>query len=845
MISLTDGMAIPPSLVPNPTGAGPSDGAGTRVTTGCLPCRPWRTPPRTAGSRTRGSCGARRAFLRDLPFDDCLHACFVRSDVAHGRLRGVDTGAACAAPGVVAVLTAADLDLPPFRPFAAVPERFARPPLATDRVRFVGEPIALVVAASPAQAADAAELVAVDVDPLPAVVDADAALAPGAPALHEGEGGNIVIHYDKGRLDDLFDGAGLVVEGRFPNQRLASAPMEPSAIVVRPEGPGPGSATGGRLDVWATCQGVHVARTELAEGLDLPEDAIRVRAAAVGGGFGGRHSVAVEFVVVAAAARHLGRPLRWDETRTENLLTMVHGRAQCHELAMGFDDDGHIVGLRVRNLADCGAYPHFGPLMPFMSRKLACGPYRVPRVDYEWLAFATNTNPIGPYRGAGQPEVTNGLERLLDRAAPRLGLDPVELRHRNLLRPEELPYATVTGLTYDSGDYPGALRRAAQLVDEPGVRAEQRARRARADHRELGIGFACYVSATDGRTEFGAVDVDPADGKVTVRCGTLSHGQSHATTIGGLVAERLGLEAGQLRYLDADTDAVPRGQGTGGSRSAQMAGSAAAQAAGEVLERARALAADRLEADPADVVLMAAGDGRPAGLGVAGVPTSVLSWRDLAREAGPAGLGAEVDLRLDGASFSSGTHASIVEVDTETGGVRVLRHVAVDDCGNVLNPMVVAGQQHGGSAAGIGQALFEAVVYDDDGTPRATNLADYLLPSSAELPSFVTDTLGIPTPISPNGAKGIGENGAIAAPTSVQNAVVDALAARGVDHLDLPITPESVWRALVAVSTDDAHAGCPDRCPNRCPVGPPQSVSPAQTGQRPGVAKWRSEASKP
>ena len=760
-------------------------------------------------------------FLRDLPVEEgCLHAAFVRSTVAHGRLLAVEVAAARRRPGVVAVLTARDLDLSPFRPFAAVPERFGRPPLALDRVRFVGEPVALVVADTAAHAVDAVEEVLIDVDPLPAVVGADAALAPDAPHLFPaaspggatdadtdgdtdgaagGDGStddNVVIHYDRGRIADLFDAAAVVVEGRFPNQRLASAPLEPNACMVRP--------AGDRLDVWTTCQGVQVARHELAEALGLEEAAVRVRAAAVGGGFGGRHSIPVELVVVAAAARHLGRTLRWEETRTENLLTMVHGRAQCHELAVGFDDDGRIVGLRVRNLADCGAYPHFGPVMPFISRKLACGPYRIPRVDYEWLAYATTTNPIGPYRGAGQPEVTNGLERIMDLAAVRLGLDPVELRRRNLLAADELPHTTPTGLTYDSGDYPRALARACELVDYEGVRAEQVARRTAGGHLVLGVGVACYVSSTDGRTEFGAVDVDPDDGRLTVRCGTLSHGQSHATTIAGLVADRLGVDAADVRYVDADTDLVPRGEGTGGSRSAQMAGSAALGAATAVLDAARPLAAARLEADPADIVVMAASSGRPAGLGVAGVPSSVVGWADLARAAGSDGLGAELDLRLDGTAYSSGTHVSVVEVDTETGSVQLLRHVAVDDCGTVLNPMVVAGQQHGGIAAGVGQALFEDVHYDALGTPRATSFADYLLASAAELPSFTTETLGIPTPVAPNGAKGIGENGAVVAPSSVQNAVIDALAHLGVRHLDLPVTPESVWAALAATAAGRA-----------------------------------------
>ena len=743
----------------------------------------------------RGLVTGSTPFVADLPADDCLSVAFVRSQSAHGVLRGIDTTDARQAPGVVAVLTAADLGLAPLRFFDQIPAAMARPPLATDRVRFVGEVLAVVIGRTEAEAVDAAELVVADLAPLPAVVGAGAALADGATVLFPEHGSNVVLSYERPEVPGLFDAAAVVVEGRFPNQRLASAPLETDGIVVRVDGD--------RLDVWATCQGVHLARRDLARGLGVPEDLIRVRAAAVGGGFGGRHSAPIEFVVVAAAARHLGRSLRWVSTRTENLLSMVHGRAQTHEVTAGFDDDGRIVALRVHNLADCGAYPHFGPLMPFMGRKLACGPYRVPAVDYRWTAYATTTNPVGAYRGAGQPEVTNGLERIMDLAAVRLGIDPVELRRRNLLGPGELPHTTVTGLTYDSGDYHLALRQATELAGWDRYRAEQAERRARRDVRQLGLGVACYVSATSGRTEFGAVTVHD-DGTVTVRTGTFSHGQSHATVVGAVVASVLGVAAEHIRYVDADTDAVPHGQGTGGSRSAQMAGSAALRAAEQVLEQARAVAARQLEAAPEDLVVVAAGPSptggpHPGGLAVAGVPASLLTWPELARAAAADGLGplaAEVDLDLDGSAFSSGTHVSVVEVDVETGAVVLLAHVAVDDCGTVLDATVVAGQQHGGSVAGIGQALFEDVVFDADGTPRAVTFADYLVPSAADVPSLTTATLGIPTPIAPNGAKGIGENGAVAAPSSVQNAVIDALRPFGVTHLDLPLTPEQVWRAL-------------------------------------------------
>ncbi len=728
------------------------------------------------------------AFVRDLPHDDCAHLVFVRSIAAHGDIEAIDVSEALAQPGVEAVLTAADLDLAPFRFYQPIPEPFARPLLASDRVRFVGEPVAVVVAATAAQAVDAAEAVAVDIRPRDAIIDPR--LAAEAPPLFDDADSNVVMQYDRGRIEDLFDLAAHVEAGRYPNQRLCSAPMEPTGVIARP------SPEGG-LDLWATGQGPHVIQKELANALDLTPELIRVRSAAVGGGFGGRHSAPVELIVVAAVARHLGRAVRWDETRSENLATMVHGRAQDHSVSIGFDDDGHIVGLRVHNLADCGAYPHFGPLMPFMSRKLSPGPYRIPQVDYAWTAVATTTNPVGPYRGAGQPEVTNGLERTIENAARSLGIDPLELRRRNLLRPEELAQPTATKLTYDSGDYASALDRAAELVDYAAVRRDQADRRAEGRHLELGVGFACYVSAVDTSPEHASVEVG-ADGTIGVRCGTFSHGQSHATTITDLVAAEFGVTSESVTYLDNDSAAIPNGGGTGGSRSAQMAGGAALVAARSVLERALTLAAALLEASPSDLVVMAADESRPAGIGVAGVPTSVVGWDRLAAAAEAEGrsLSEAIDHEGDGSSYPSGTHASVVEVDSETGQVTLLAHAAVDDCGTVLNRPVVEGQQHGGSAAGIGQALFEAFAYDPDGNPRSVTFADYLIPSAPDLPTFLTDTMDIPSPVSATGAKGIGENGAIAAPTAVQNAVIDALAPYGVTHIDLPLTPDRVWQAL-------------------------------------------------
>ncbi|MFN0027278.1 MAG: xanthine dehydrogenase family protein molybdopterin-binding subunit, partial [Acidimicrobiales bacterium] len=683
-------------------------------------------------------------FLSDLTADDCLAVSFVRSTQAHGDVLGIDVSAARARAGVTAVLTGVELALAPFRFFDAIPEAFARPLLATDRVRMVGELLAVVVAATPAVALDAAESVRVDIRPRPAVVDPR--LAADAPPLFEGTDSNVVMRYDRGRNTDLFELASHVERGRYPNQRLCSAPLEPTGVIVRP-------TPDGGLDVWATGQGTHTIRHELCRALGLAERQVRVRSVAVGGGFGGRHSAPVEVLVVAAVAHHLGRALRWVETRSENLTTMVHGRAQDHTVELGFDDDGAIVGLRVHNLADCGAYPHFGPLMPFMSRKLAPGPYRVPQVDYAWTAVATNTNPVGPYRGAGQPEVINGLERTIENAARALRMDPLELRRRNLLRPEELGAPTATNQVYDSGNYAAAMDRAAELIEYRAVRDEQARRRHRGATTQLGVGFACYVSVVDTSPEYAAVGVEP-DGTITIRCGTFSHGQSHESTITAMVGAELGVGPQSLRYLDGDSLGTPHGGGTGGSRSAQMAGGAAVLAARSLIERARTLAATLLEASPDDVVVVPATATAPGGLAVVGVPTSLIGWGRLAGAAATIGtlLREEVDYRPETASHPSGTHASVVEVDIETGAVRLLAHVAVDDCGTVLNREVVEGQQHGGAAAGIGQALFEAFSYDTHGNPLTVTFADYLLASAAELPSFRVATMDIPSPSSITGA---------------------------------------------------------------------------------------------
>src|SRR5581483_6990445 len=499
----------------------------------------------------------------------------------------------------------------------------------------------------------------------------------------------------------------------------------------------------------------------------------------------------------------LGRPVKWVETRSENLVAMPHGRGQRQWVELGLRRDGTIVGLRCRIIGDGGAYAGFGGALAGWTTKLmAQGPYRIPRIGCDVATVATNTTPMGAFRGAGRPEATAFLERILDMAAAELGLDTAEIRRRNFLAPDDFPVETVMGATYDSGDYGAALSEALRRAGYDALRAEQAERRRRGDPRLLGIGMAAYVEVTAGgnSAEWGSVEVH-TDGTVTVKVGTSAHGQGHATAHAMLVADRLGVPLEAVRFVQSDTAVVPTGGGTGGSRSLQLGGSAVAGAAEAVLERGRMLAARLLEAAESDIVVTA--DGR---LGVAGVPARALSWAELAvaGEKQGAPLLAEQDFTQAGATFPFGAHVAVVEVDSETGLVTPIRHVAVDDCGRVLNPLLVAGQQHGGIAQGIGQALWEAVAYDADGNPLTATLADYGMPSAAELPPFEAAGTETPTPLNPLGAKGIGESGTVGSMPAVQNAVVDALGHLGVRHIDTPLTPERVWRAL-----RDAAAGRP------------------------------------
>jgi len=730
-------------------------------------------------------------FTEDLVEEGALWAAFARSPLAHARITGMETEAARAMPGVIGVFTAGDLGLRPFAVEEGVPEGFGRPVLAAEIVRFAGEAIAVVVAEARHQAVDAAESVLVDYEPLPVVVDPIRTLEPNAPVLFPDVGTNLAL--EEHRVEDAaaLEDADVVVRARFVNQRLAPLPLEPNAILVRPDGEG--------LQIWVPHQAPFQFRDELAEHLGLRSEQVHVVVPAVGGAFGSKAFLYPEQLCVAALALRLGRAVRFVESRSENLLAMYHGRAQIQDVELGAKNDGTLTGLRVVVHADMGAYPR-GTYLPDLTRQMASGVYRIPRIDFVARSVVTNTTPVEQYRGAGRPEAATMIERVMDMLARRLGRDPVDLRRQNLVPADSFPYESKTGVTYDVGDYERALDVALRLSGYDDFRKEQAQRRARNHPVQIGIGVATYAEITAWGSEFGSVEVLP-DGSATVRTGTSSHGQGHATAFAQLVSGELGIPLDRIEVVHSDTRLLPRGEGTMGSRSLQLGGSAIHLAANQVLHKAKRIAAHLLEASPDDVVVSDEG-----GLGIAGAPERILAWAELAQAArDPQRMPPEVEPGLWGESdfdmkkrhtFPFGAHVSIVEVDTETGQVTPLRHVTVDDSGRILNPMLAEGQIQGGVAQGIAQALFEEILYDVDGNPLTGSLLTYQMPSAPDVPSIEANRTETPTDLNPLGVKGIGESGTIGSTPAVQNAVVDALSHLGVAHIDLPVTPERVWRAI-------------------------------------------------
>ncbi|MEL6891620.1 MAG: xanthine dehydrogenase family protein molybdopterin-binding subunit [Actinomycetota bacterium] len=730
-------------------------------------------------------------YVDDVSLPGCLHVAFVRSQVAHGVIESIETDDITSMPGVIGVFGAADLELQPAPPdMPMFNQSMLRTRLASDRVRFVGEPILAVVAESHLQAVDAVEAAWVDVEPLDAVVSVRDSLAEDV-LLHPDAGTNTIFAIP-GSGDDVFEGCDVTVELSFRNHRIAPCPLEPRATLARWD------TVDGRehLTQWSSTQFGHGTRDGLAAALGVETDQVRVVTPDVGGGFGAKNGQYAEDVVVAMLARRLGHPVRWAETRSESMLGLVHGRGQEITATIGGTRAGDVLGLRSHVIQDGGAYPGIGSILPMFAKNLASGPYDIPNVDVSTVSVATNTVPVGAYRGAGRPEAAHIVERMIDAFAAEIGMDPAEVRRKNFVRPDAFPFTNASGTTMDSGEYESALDAVLAHVDYDELRAEQARRREDPDAKLLGLGWSSYIEITNpvASPEFGSIEVRP-DGTALVLTGTSPHGQGHYTVFAQIAADATGIPFERIEVRHGDTALVPRGNGTGGSRSLQIGGSAVLQASEGLIETAKDVAARLLEANRDDIVL----DVESGTFAVAGTPAIAKTWAEVATAAvadQSAPLLAEADFQPEGSAFPFGTQLAIVEVDRDTGQVTPIRHIACDDCGVMVNPMLVAGQVHGGVASGIAQALMEEFVYDEDGTPKTANFLDYALVSAAELPSFERIPHETPSPLNPLGAKGIGESGTIGATPAIQNAVVDALSHLGVRHVEMPVTSERVWATI-------------------------------------------------
>jgi aerobic carbon-monoxide dehydrogenase large subunit len=727
------------------------------------------------------------------------HVFFVRSPLAHARITGIDVSAALEAPGVIAAYTGADLaDLPVIPPSAAglMNTEMTQRLLATDKVRYVGEPVAVVVTEQAYQGEDALELVAVDYEPLPAVLGFD---PDDSSLLFEAAGTNVAGYWgDRTSLDpDLFDGCEVVVSHTIVNQRVAPAPMETRAAAAA-------WGEDGRLTAWIPNQGAQGTRDNLVELLGLEPGQVRVITPDVGGAFGAKFGADPEHAIVAWVARRLGRPARWTETRYENLIGMTHGRAQQHTVTIGGSRDGDIQAYRLEIVQDAGAYPKIGAVLPMLTILMTSGPYEIPNAEAVAKVVVTSTTPIGAYRGAGRPEATAALERAIDLFATEIGVDPAQVRRKNLLPKFTEPHKTKFGALYDTGDYVAALDTALEAAGYAELRKEQAARRESGDVRQLGIGVSSYVEITGmgdgegtGPSENATVEVHP-DGTATILTGTSPHGQGHATAWAMLASEELGIPVEKITLQWGDTDLIPEGGGTGGSRSLQQGGAAVQQASKELIEVARERAAAELEANPADLVF----DASRIAFAVAGDPEASVPLPKLAESER---LLVRTVFSAPGATFPFGTHVAVAEVDTETGKATLQRVITVDDAGVVLNPLLAEGQRHGGIAQGAAQALLEEVLYDADGNPLTTSFADYPFLSATEVPSFELADMATPTTYNPLGVKGIGEAGSIGATPAVQNAIVDAVSHLGVRHIDMPVTSRRVWEAIRAAQQGSEH----------------------------------------
>ncbi|MEU1618941.1 xanthine dehydrogenase family protein molybdopterin-binding subunit [Streptomyces sp. NPDC005722] len=757
----------------------------------------------------------RTTWTDNISVPGLLHIAILRSPMAHARIERIDVTPALERPGVVAAYSGRDLaeglgSLPcawPVTEDIVLPEH---PPVAVDEVRHTGDPVAVVVARDRYAAADALEAIDVDYEPLPPVLDMEAALAEGAPLVHADKGTNRCYTWPLATGEDyatVRERADVVLRRRFVQQRLIPNAMEPRAVVAVPPD------TSDQYTLYSATQVPHIVRVMMAVVTGIPEQRLRVVAPDVGGGFGSKLQVYGEEAIGLAVARKLGRPVKWTESRSEGYLATHHGRDQIQDLELAATRDGRLLGLKVDLLADMGAYLMIvTPGVPLLGAFMFPGIYKMDAYDFTCTGVFTTKTPTDAYRGAGRPEATFAIERMMDELAAELGMDPVEVRRRNWIGHDEFPYTTIGGLTYDSGDYESATDKALALFGYADLRSEQRERQERGDPVRLGIGVSTYTEMCGlapsrilrdlrygaGGWEAASIRMLPT-GKVEVLTGTSPHGQGHVTSWSQIAADVLGVPFEDVEVLHGDTRTVPQGMDTYGSRSLVVGGVAVHRAARKVVDKARKVAAHLLEASEDDLDF-AGGvfsvKGSPdARRTIQEVAFATFTSHDLPDGLEPT-INAEHVEDPEAFSYPHGTHLCAVEVDTETGRARIRSYVCVDDVGKVVNPMIVEGQVHGGLAQGIAQALFEEAVYDEEGNLVSGTMADYLVPCAADLPDFLTDRTETPATTNPLGVKGVGEAGTIASTPAVVNAVVDALRPLGVTDVPMPCTPERIWRAL-------------------------------------------------
>ncbi len=757
----------------------------------------------------------RGQYTDDIQIPGMLFAVMLRSPHAHARIVHVDTSDALRMPGVVKIYTGQDLKavLPPV-PTAWIPpdsdlKMVEHPVLAYERVRYVGDGVAMVVADSREAAEDALEAIRVEYEPLPAVYDQRQAIGEDAPQLHEDAPNNVALHWTVGtETEDTFRTAEVVVRQSFRQQRLIPNPMEPRSAAAHYN-----PATG-EMTVWVTSQNPHIHRVLMSGLLGIPEHKLRIVSTDVGGGFGSKIACYPDEVLVAVAARDLDRPVKWTESRSEHFLATTHGRDHVDEVELAGTKDGRVLAVRVKAYANMGAYlSTAGPGVPtILFGLIVNGAYDIPQASSDVYGIFTNTTPVDAYRGAGRPEATYLIERIMDSYAAAIGMDPVELRRKNLIRKDQFPYTNPFGLSYDSGDYHAALDRGLAMLDYEGIRREQAALRSQGKY--IGVGFSTYVEMCGlgpsqvagavgfqgGLWESAMVRVHPG-GKVTVFTGASPHGQGEETTFAQIVSGRLGIPLEDIEVVHGDTHRIAMGWGTYGSRTTAVGGGALALAAERVIAKAKAIAAHMLEI-PDEAVQFDDGRFHPEGRDDRTVTFAEVALQAYLAWNLPSGVepGLEASAFYDPTNFTYpfGTHIAVVSVDTETGEVRLLRYIAVDDCGPAINPMIVEGQIHGGIVQGVGQALYEGALYDEDAQLVTGSFLDYTMPKARFFPEIELDHTVTPSPHNPLGVKGVGETGTIASTPAVVNAVMDALAPLGIGDLSMPLTPPKVWAAIQA-----------------------------------------------